>query len=465
MLIRVSSGNWLEEMTESNVQTLSKTEVSTPSFSDEEIVRLVQQHGTPLYIIDEATLRNKVRELEESFVAFRGPARIAYSIKANFNPSLVRILISEGILFDLSTLGELFFYRHSGGRSENVIYTSVTEEATEFEEVLNSGVSRIVLGSYNGFVNLVSILRKLNKRATVMIRINPEVGVKAEVRASYRHGKFGVPLNTSASDSSTTLVRNILAAPELDLEGFHFHLGSQIEDHNCFSNAIEKLEAFIFKMKREFPEFAISTVDIGGGTPVFYGSPVPTANEIGTLAANRLNEMAERIGSDFTVIVESGRYISAESCLLLSKIVNTKSQGEHKTVIVDAGYHLLLDAALLRQIYPQKVVGTSPAPNGNKVHLAGKLCDTYDVFPISPSSDLTGAEIGKYVAFRNTGAYSIVFNMPFHSQTKPPIILRTMEREYITIREAQSLGRLFEEEGGYLTSPSSFKRSDGKLPL
>ena len=157
------------------------------------------------------------------------------------------------------------------------------------------------------------------------------------------------------------------------------------------------------------------------------------------------------------LMIESGRFLVAESSMLVSRIVNTKEYNEHKIVIVDAGYHILLDAALLKQEYPQEVVpvvnskdkATSLAPVKN-THLAGRLCDTYDVFPISKVSDLNESEVGRYISFYNVGAYSVVFNMPFHCQTKPPIVMKNSDGDFRLVRKGTTYEHLFREEGGEL---------------
>lgn len=437
-------------MAESRYEPLLKTPVTQSGFTDQEILDLASKFSTPLYLINETTLRDKVTRLENAFSAFRGTVRVAYSMKANFSPAVIRVFKSEGILFDLTSLGELTFYLKCGGLPENVVYTSVTEEMHEFKEVLSAGVSIIAVSSYNGLLNLIEASNTLNSKPRIIIRVNPEVGVKAEVKASYRHGKFGVPFNTQTLDSATSLLRKIISS-NLTFEGFHFHLGSQIEDPVCFINALEKLGNFVHKMRKEFPDLPVKTIDIGGGTPVFYGENVPTPEEIGSLLVGKLNALADYIGDQFTLIVESGRYLCAEACVLISKVVNTKVYGEQKFVLVDAGYHLLLDSALLHQQYPQEVVPKSDTMETRKIHLAGRLCDTYDIFPVSQVSNLAGAETGKYVVFKNVGAYSIVFNMPFHCQTKPAIVMKRNTGEFVQVRKSQTVDQLFEEEGGSLT--------------
>ena len=124
-----------------------------------------------------------------------------------------------------------------------------------------------------------------------------------------------------------------------------------------------------------------------------------------------------------------------------------KRFGENKYVYVDAGYHSLLDSALLKHEYPVEVV-----PGGRQAMqrtvLVGRLCDPLDVFPTSGRSKLGGAEVGRLVIFRDVGAYSIVMNMPFHSQPKPFILMRNGQGNYVVVRRGQDIESLFSEEGG-----------------
>ncbi len=430
--------------------------------SNEEINLLIERYGTPLYLIDEKTLHGKLLELHRAYKKFNGDVKIAYSVKANFNPAVLKAFMMDGVTFDLTSLGELYFIKKLNVNPENIIYTSVTEELEEYIEILKNGIRRIVISSYYGFLNLSKASSITNIRPKIMVRINPEVGVKAEVRASYKNGKFGVPLNSTKIDSAYYIVKSIFNNPLLDFEGFHFHLGSQITNFTCYTNALDRLNSLINKLKKEITNFYINTLDIGGGTPVFYNVPVPPPEEIAAIYMEKLNTLISSHGN-FSLMVESGRFLVAESSMMVSKIVNTKEYNDHKIVILDTGYHLLLDAALLKQEYPQEIISCESenykinsefrnrASTVKNIHLAGRLCDTLDVFPISKVSDLTHADIGNYVLFYNIGAYSIVFNMPFHCQTKPPILMKTVDNTFKLVRKGTSYEELFIEEGGYIS--------------
>ena len=147
-----------------------------------DIGKLVAQYGTPLYLIDENTLHAKVKELHTAYAKFVGPLKIAYSIKANFNPAILRAFITDGITFDLTSIGELHFIKRCKAVPENIIYTSVTEEFEEYLEVLQSGVRKVVVSSFNGMTNLAKAASKVAVKLPTIIRVNPEVGVKAGVR-------------------------------------------------------------------------------------------------------------------------------------------------------------------------------------------------------------------------------------------------------------------------------------------
>ncbi|MDG6915457.1 MAG: hypothetical protein JRM90_05755 [Nitrososphaerota archaeon] len=424
----------------------------TPNFSDQELFQLAEKFGTPYFLIDESSLRRTVSELERAYSKFKGAFRMAYSIKANYNPSVIRTFISEGIMFDLTASNELHFLLKCGGSPESVIYTSITETEAEYEEVARLGVRKVVVSSYNGLLNLIDARSRAGGEVEVLIRVNPEVSVQAELRFSIKHGKFGVPLDSANEDSAISLLRKILATSGLTFGGFHFHLGSQIEDPSCYSVALEKLETFILGARRELGEFPVGTIDIGGGLPTSYGKSVPTPDDFSAQILERLNSLIESLGAKFTLIVESGRYLSAESTVMVSRVVNVKKFDDKRYVYVDAGYHNLPDAALLKHEYPVEVVpGGTSSPR--KTILSGRLCDALDIFPTSGRSKLGGAEPGKLVVFRDVGAYSFVIGSQFHCQPKPFILMRTAQGGHVVVRKGQDLDELFVEEGGALPGP------------
>jgi diaminopimelate decarboxylase len=423
--------------------------VALNEFSEQEIRELVSTYGTPLYLISERILRQKYRELVNAYSNFAGRVKIAYSLKANFLPAVIKVFLNEGSWFDVTTINELYFYQKVGGKAENVIFTSVTEEKDEYEQGLLKGVKMVVISSYNGLNNLIHACSKTKLKPNVLIRINPQVDVKADIKESLKYSKFGVSINGNTKDSAKIVTRKALESKEINFSGFHFHLGSQIVDSSCYLEALQKLDLFVSKITNYHPDINIKYIDVGGGIPVTYSEEVPAPKEFSSIIVSKLNELREKWGQEFDLIVESGRYLVAESSILVSKIVNVKEINERKVAILDIGYHLLLDSVLVKQAYPQKII-PNDGKEENNLLLVGRLCDAYDIFPISKLSKLKGIEKGKLLVFYNVGAYSLVFNMPFHCITKPPVVMKMSSEEYKLVRKRESIDELFDEEGGSL---------------
>ncbi len=434
--------------------SLQNIDISTrySTITEEEIYTVVTEFGTPLYVVDEQIILDNLSTLETSFNNYNGKTSIAYSLKSNFNPSIIEILNKESILFDLTSLGELYFFEQCRANIDNVLYTSVTEEEDEYYSAMQSGISKFVIGSYNGLINLISASESLNISPKVLVRINPEIDVKADISASSGMGKFGIPLSNSSNDDAFYIINKIFDNNLLQFHGIHFHLGSQISDPSCFIQTLDLLSSLIKQLKSSINDFTISILDIGGGTPVEYTKPVPSPEYIGKTITDKLNEFTNSLDISPTLIVESGRYLSAESSILISRIVNSKSYPDCKFHIIDAGYNLLLDSALMKQEYPIDIITRSQSTTLENIKIGGRLCDTLDTFNISPEKKFPRASINDLVVFRNVGAYSIVFNMPFHCQTKPAILLRRTDHSIDIIREPEKIEDLFNSEGGNLSS-------------
>ena len=159
----------------------------------------------------------------------------------------------------------------------------------------------------------------------------------------------------------------------------------------------------------------------------------------------------ESLGEKFTLIVESGRYLSAESTIMVSRVVNVKKFDETKYVYLDAGYHNLLDSALLRHEYPVEVIpGGTSAPR--KTVLSGRLCDALDIFPTSSRSKLgrRGGRQARGLQGRRRILVRPRLAVPLPAKALHPHAQR--QGNHVVVRKGQSLDELFEEEGGDLVS-------------
>ena len=152
---------------------------------------------------------------------------------------------------------------------------------------------------------------------------------------------------------------------------------------------------------KNWDNLQIKILDIGGGIPVSYSEDVLSPNNFGSVISKKINEFASSIGDNFTLIVESGRFLTAESCVLISKIVNSKSFIDKKFLIVDSGYHLLLDSALINHEYPIHLINNSKSFMDSKVTIVGRLCDSLDVFNISDDKKFSAGRVKDLVVFKS----------------------------------------------------------------
>ncbi len=168
--------NFQIQLIEKNLKTTTNTYTLNRFVKPSQILDLVSQYGTPMYLIDENTLHFKANELLNAYGKYKEPKRIAYSVKANFIPAILRSFMKDGITFDLTSLGELYFLKKCKIESENLIYTSITEEEEEEEyvQVLRNGITKVVVSSFNGMTNLVKAAAKTNVQPETLIRINPQ---------------------------------------------------------------------------------------------------------------------------------------------------------------------------------------------------------------------------------------------------------------------------------------------------
>ena len=419
---------------------------------DEELLQaLAEELGTPFYLIDERTMLKNLRRLREAFSGFKGSVEIAYSVKANFNPLVIKAFEAQGTMFDVASEEELFFLNKAGASASKVVYSSVSETSREFEYALESGVKLISLGSEMGFYRLEELIKRKEAEQEVLIRVNPGVEPKARIPASGSWSKFGFPLAGSSEHLARDIMRKAGKSQFLKPVGVHFHLGSQVLDPIWFSKALDLVLEFL-SWTIEGPGFEIEVIDVGGGYPVKYVEDVPSLEEFSSLITEKINDWAIKEGIEPILIVESGRYLMASAGTLVASVVNLKIAGEGQLAILDAGYNLLLDAVLLNQSYPVRVIGKGETKALTEVKLAGNLCDSFDVL-IPPGGrgrgiriKLPTLEIGDLVAFEMAGAYTNVFNLPFNCKTKPPIIFRDSEGKLVMARAREDIEDLYKEE-------------------
>jgi len=226
------------------------------------LISIAEELGTPFYFIDEKLMLKNLERLENAFSGFKGSVKVAYSVKANFNPLVLKSFASRGTLFDVASEEELFFLKKSGVHASKAIYSSVSETREELDEAISSGVNLISIGSKMGLLRLNDLLKRKRVEQRVLIRVNPEVEANAAIPASGRWSKFGVPLG-EGEDSARFLLLKAKENPLIRTVGVHFHLGSQVLDSVYFSIALDKVLGFLSSVKDGIG-LDFEVIDVGG---------------------------------------------------------------------------------------------------------------------------------------------------------------------------------------------------------
>ena len=233
-----------------------------------DMVELAKQEGTDLYVFDEADIRDRMEQYVTSFHGLHANSDVAYASKAFANKEILRIAKEEGMCLDVSGGGELACAQAVDFPMERVVMHGNNKTPRELEEAISAGVGHIVMDSRLELARISEIAGKLGKTQDVLMRITP--GVEADTHEYIRTGcedsKFGF---TMRDDFAFKCVADVVKAPNVNLVGFHCHIGSQIFALHSFREAVQVMVEFIARVQKEYG-IAVTDLDLGGGLGIAY---------------------------------------------------------------------------------------------------------------------------------------------------------------------------------------------------
>ncbi|MDY7080878.1 MAG: diaminopimelate decarboxylase [Halobacteria archaeon] len=296
-----------------------------PSF----LVEIADEYGTPTYITSASTVRERYDELRDAFP----DARIQYAAKANTNPRILEILREKGATVDAVSLGEVVAAKRAGFDSDDIMYTGVNPPEGELEGVLERNVT-VNADSFSGLERIADIASDAGT-TEIGIRVNPEVGAghHKKVITGGKGSKFGV--------AERRVVEAYEHADKLGLNpvGIHMHIGSGIKESEPLIEAVSKLDEIARDV--EAAGFELEYFDIGGGLGVPY-HPDDGRLDLDTVA----DGIRDVYDLDARLVIEPGRYLVAESTVLLTRVNTIKERPGNDFVGVDAGFNTLLRPAM-----------------------------------------------------------------------------------------------------------------------
>ena len=402
---------------------------------------LAERFGTPLYVYDEQTIREACRSYRRAFEAQLPSVRVLYAAKAWLSPALARILVEEGLGMDVVSGGELYTALAGGMPAEQIGFHGNAKGIDELEQALDAGVGRIIIDNDDELDALDRLTRERGAAQTVMLRITPGVDARTHVKTTtgLRDSKFGFPL---PSGQAAAAVERTLAAPQLDLSGFHIHLGSPIYDLQPYRDGIATAAGFAAEMQQRHG-YRWREFSPGGGFAIGYTDDrLPPSHEAYAEAVSQaLHAACEDHGLPIPEIhIEPGRSIVGRAGLALYSVVSRKEiPGTRAYLAVDGGMADNVRPAMYDSQYRALAAERVFAPCDQTVTVAGKFCESGDI--LVRDAALPELRIGELIAMPAAGAYQLAMESNYNLALRPAVVM-ARDGEARLVRRRQSFADL-----------------------
>lgn len=390
-------------------------------------VELAERFGTPLYVFDERYLRGMMRVFKRTIESeYAGNGQVLYASKAFSCKAIYAIARQEGIGCDAVSGGELYTALQADFPADQIYVHGNNKTEIELTEAVEAGVGGIVVDSYSEADILNEIAGSRGVKQKILLRINP--GVEAHTHAFVQTARTDSKFGFSVSDGAALdMTKHVLQLKNLDLNGFHCHIGSQIFEKQSFVLAASKVMDFIKEVKDK-TGFEASILNLGGGFGIHYtdDDPVLTDKDYAsylTSVISAIKNKSEEHGLKLPyLLLEPGRAIVGEAGITLYTVGAIKDiPGIKKYVAVDGGMFENPRYALYQSKYTVVKASDMNAECTQKVTIAGKCCESGDL--IAVDVNLPEVERGDILAVLSTGAYHYSMASNYNRNFIPQAIL------------------------------------------
>ncbi len=399
-----------------------------------DIVDLAEEFGTPLYLFDESTLRQKCRKFKDEFRKYYSDTLVIYASKAILNRALARIFKEEGLGLDVVSGGELSIARSVDFPLDKVYFHGNNKTREELNLALDWGVARIVVDNFYELELLNNLAEERRISQDILLRLTPGVDPHTHryTTTGTIESKFGFPLATGQAEKA---VKQALSASNLNLLGFHFHLGSPVSEVQPYELAMELVLRFAREVVRK-GGFDLREFDIGGGFAVQYtlDSKVPTIADYARAVTDKLEGLISDLGFNRPrLIIEPGRAIVGQAGVALYKVGAIKElAGIKKYVCVDGGMSDNIRPVLYGAKHAALVANKALKEEREMVTIAGKLCESGDI--LVKDISLTKVRASDIIAIPVCGAYSIPMSSNYNAMPRPAVVMVREGRAHLIRR-------------------------------
>ncbi len=359
--------------------------------------------GTPFYLYSASTITRHFRVFTE---AFSGTDHIVcYSMKANSNLAVLRLLAEEGAGADIVSGGELFRTLRAGIPADRIVFSGVGKKTDEIRYALDTGILMFNVESADELHAINTTARQMGKKAPVALRVNPDVDPKTHpyISTGMKKNKFGIPVTEALA-----IYREAAGMDSVDVVGVDCHIGSQLTTAEPFGEAVEKLMVLVDRLENEGIE--IRYVDVGGGLGIVYDEESPP------LPVNYAQTIIKALGrADKTLILEPGRVIVGNAGILVTRILYNKKGSTKNFIIVDAAMNDLIRPSLYDAY--QEIVPIIRADREEMVaDVVGPICESTDF--LARDHKLPVMSQGELLAVKSAGAYGFPMSSQYNSRPR-----------------------------------------------
>src|ERR1700704_279934 len=383
-----------------------------------DLIELAREHGTPLYVYDEATVRQRASE----YVAAMGSAgQVLYSAKAFASPRFLRVVAEEGLGLDVVSAGELYIALKSGFPNDRVHFLGNNKSVEDLHSAHEAGATIVIDGDHE-----FQLLREIvpeGKRTPVMLRLSP--GVKPDTHDHISTGqldsKFGFSIESGAARRA---VEQALGHPRLELIGLPSHIGSQIFGLGAYEHAMSIMLDLLVELRDELG-FEPRKLGAGGGLGIAYtrNDDPPTPRDFGQVVQRPLVAGCAQRGLKVPqLVVEPGRSIAGPAGMALYTVGSIKDiPGVRRYVAVDGGMGDNIRPKLYGARY-EAYLASDPdrAPEG-KVTIAGKYCESTDI--LITDIEMPPLKAGDIIGLPAAGAYCLAMASNYNGMPRPEVLM------------------------------------------
>src|SRR5579872_6968318 len=376
--------------------------------------KLAEQHGTPLYVYSASAIRERYDAFD---AAFRDvPHTICYSVKANSNLTILRMLARKGCGFDVVSGGELERVLAADRKAaKRVVFSGVGKTREELTVALKAGIMLFNVESESELSALAECANRLRKTASVALRVNPDVAAETHPYIStglHKH-KFGVPIREARA-----LYAKAAREPYLKARGVSVHIGSQITDVAPFGEAMARVADLVRELRAD--RHAIEYIDAGGGLGIAYDKQgaLPFSEYVATYAQALIAPLRNL---DVRLLLEPGRSIVGPAGILLTSVLYKKTNDSKRFTVVDAAMNDLIRPALYGAYHEILPVTPIVGSESEVIDIVGPICETGDFF--ARDRALPAVKEGDLLAILDVGAYGMVLASNYNTRPRAAEVL------------------------------------------